>query len=218
MPHFEREANVTMSGMPTTAREFLAHMATHYKHLMSEFETVLWEAQVFSVYEDPQIVRALKAHMESGTSDANFMPKYGAIRARLEPVRGFQDIHQAVVSGSPYVAPKLDDPVLIEAIHQMGGWTKVCAEMPDLQAAPIEFDRYMRRFETVLVAARAKTQVQGHMPPALQGLGTPRIAAPAAARLQLSGPAEAAEQPSPAEGGEPITQDSLRRTLTKVRP
>lgn len=88
MPHFEREANVTMSGMPTTAREFLAHMATHYKHLMSEFETVLWEAQVFSVYEDPQIVRALKAHMESGTSDANFMPKYGAIRARLEPVRG----------------------------------------------------------------------------------------------------------------------------------
>lgn len=218
MTHFQREANVPLSAMPTTARDFLAHMATHYKYLMSEFETVLWEAQVFSVYEDPQILRALKAHMESGTSDANFMPKYGAIRARLEPVRGFQDIHQAVVSGSPYVAPSLNDPVLVEAIHQMGGWAKVCAEMPDLQAAPIDFDRYMRRFETVLVAARAKTQIQGHVPPALQGLGTPRIAAPAAARLLLSAPEDVAEQPSPLERGEPVTQDSLRRTLTKARP
>ena len=157
--------------MPTTASEMLASMARLYKYDLSEFESMLWEAQIFSQFPDQIVMRALLDHMELPSADAKFMPKYGAIKAKLEPVRGFGEIERAVRTGSPYVMPDLKDPVLVEAVHQMGGWTLVCAEMPDPRERPIDFDRYLRRFESALGFARNQVNVQGKLPAPLAAIG-----------------------------------------------
>lgn len=170
--------------LPQNPAEMLAAMANMYRYEMPDLEAVLWVNQVFNVYPPKAVMRALLAHMEAGTADSNFMPKYGAIKKRLEPTRGFVDIVHAVSHGSPYVAPEsIKDPVLIQAIHEMGGWGKVCAEMPDGRERPIDFDRYMKRFDAAITAATAAIQVRGAKPQPLIGIsqqsGAPKLAAPA---------------------------------------
>jgi hypothetical protein len=157
--------------LPSTPQELLAQMARMYKYELSDFEALLWTAQVFSVYPAQAVMRALMAHMESGTHDANFMPRHGAIKAKLEPVVGFKEIEQAIKQVGPYQLPNITDPVLLTAIEQMGGWARVCNELPDPVVRPIDFDRYVKRFEVAILAAKNQVQVQGHKPAKLKCIG-----------------------------------------------
>ena|GEM_PF-3882209 len=170
MPHDQ----TMRSSLPQTARDMLAAMAGIYKYSLSDFEVMMWEGQVFTQYPDAVVMRALLAHMESGKSDANFFPRYGNIKAILEPAGGFIDIANAVRAGSPYVPPNLQDPILVEAIHQLGGWAMVCEEMPDARERPIDFDRYAKRVDAAITAARNTVQIQGKQPLSLVGLGQSR--------------------------------------------
>lgn len=166
------------AGLPTTPAEMLIEIARICKHDLSDFEALMWTTQIFECYPPEVVMRALRAHMESGTNDANFMPKYGAIKARLEPVRGFVEIEHAVRTGNPYVAQQFNDPVLIQAIHQMGGWERVCAEMPDPRERPIDFSQYVKRFEVALSAAKTKVEIHGMTPRPLQGICEPATKKP----------------------------------------
>jgi len=161
--------------LPSGARELLGAMVNIYKYDLSDAEAVLWEHEVFSRYPEEQIMRALKAHMESGRPDAKFMPRYGEIKKMLEPMGGFAQVVQAVREAGPYAPPDISDPALLAAIHQMGGWATVCAELPDGRENPIEFDRYMKRFDVALAFARTTIQVQGISPPPLTAIGQQRI-------------------------------------------
>jgi len=161
--------------LPSGARELLGAMINIYKYDLSDAEAVLWEHEVFSRYPEEQIMRALKAHMESGKPDAKFMPRYGEIKKMLEPTGGFAQVVQAVRDAGPYAQPDISDPVLLAAIHQMGGWATVCAELPDGRENPIEFDRYMKRFDVALAFARTAIRVQGVLPPPLTAIGQQRI-------------------------------------------
>jgi len=157
--------------IPQNARQLLAAMARLYKYELTDTESMLWEMEIFSRYPDEVIMRALKMHMESGSTDAKFMPRYGMIKRMLEPTGNFLQIAQAVKAVGPYGIPDIQDPVLLAAIHQMGGWVAVCAEMPDARERPIDFDRYLKRFDVALAAAQTEVAVRGTPPTPLVAIG-----------------------------------------------
>lgn len=203
---------------PQTPAELLAEMASLYKYNMSDFEAMLWAAQVFECYPPEAVMRALIAHMESGTNDANFMPKYGAIKARLEPVRGFKEIESAVRITGPYAVPDIKDPVVLAAINELGGWARVCSEMPDPTVRPIDFDRYVKRVEAALQAARNQTHVQAINPPPLKAIGgaapTPDTPAlPLKAPLALAAPAKREDANAQASTSVDLTSRPLRASI-----
>lgn len=159
------------AGLPVSPEDMLAYMVNIYRYDLSAFEALLWEAQIFSVHPAQEVMRALMAHMESGTHDANFMPKYGAIKARLEPAPGVEQIVAAVKATGPYSVPSISDPGILGAIEMMGGWVAVCEQLPDPVAKPIDYDRYLKRLEVALQAARNRHQVKGVGAPSLKALG-----------------------------------------------
>jgi len=170
--------NVETLRIPQNARQLLAAMSRLYKYELTDTESMLWEMEIFSRYPDETVMRALKAHMESGSADAKFMPRYGVIKRMLEPTGNFLQIVQAVKNVGPYGIPDIDDPVLIAAIHQMGGWVAVCTEMPDARERPIDFDRYLKRFDVALAAGQTEVSVRGIEPLPLTAIGIGRDAAP----------------------------------------
>lgn len=182
--------------MPTDATEMLAHMANIYRYEISDFEAVLWQTQVINRYPNEAVMRALLAHMESGTNDSNFMPKYGAIKARLEPIAGFTQVHEAVRKFGPYQVPEISDPVLLSAIDQMGGWAKVCEEMPDPVGRAVDFDRYMKRFENAIQTGKQRVNVLCQLPPPLKAIGMSSNSATQPG--QLAAPVRALPRPSQA--------------------
>lgn len=183
--------------MPNNARAMLAEMASMYRYELTDFESMMWEAQVFSQHSDDVVMRALLDHMETPGKDAQFMPHYGKIKNKLEPVLGFLEIESAVRTGSPYKVPDIHDPVVVEAIQCMGGWAKVCSEMPDARERPIDYDRYLKRFEVALVAARNKVNVQGYRPAPLAAIGAPAATAlpSPSSHLALEAPAASSAIP-----------------------
>lgn len=198
--------------LPQTPAELLAEMARMYNYNLSDFEAMMWAAQVFDVYPPDVVMRALIAHMESGTQDANFMPRYGAIKAKLEPVRGFKELEQAVRLTGPYSTPKIKDPILLAAIEQLGGWVRVCTEMPDPIARPIDFERYVKRAETALQLAKTQVQVQGYKPPKLKALASP---VPSSAAPQLEGVVTQA-LPAPSNIKETESRSAIKVDLTRA--
>lgn len=156
-------------GLPTTGKEMLNAMCGMYGYTLSRLEAAMWTLQVLHVYSDEQIIRACIAHMESPPPASNFMPKYGAIKSLIAPPPSFLHLERAVRQYGPYATPAIDDPVIVEAINQLGGWERVCAEMPDSSTQTIDFNQYMRRAETALVAARRRVSVEGAQPQRVLG-------------------------------------------------
>lgn len=196
--------------VPSSAAGMLAEMARIYKYDLSAFEALLWQTQVFDDFPDEVVMRALMEHMMGNGPDAKFMPKPGAIKNRLVHTPGFAEIHAAVKVGSPYIAPNISDPALIEAIQMMGGWAQVCAEMPDNRESPIDYDRYTKRFEAAIGAARNKVNIHGHSPAPLAAIGQRKTLAigHSATPVALPAPVEEA-QTEQAQLPAPQTADDL---------
>lgn len=161
------------SETPATPEGLLAEMARLYRYDLSEFEATLWVTQVFNRYPSEAVMRALLAHMGSGGRDSAFMPKFGDILARLAPPLDVSSIVDAVKRFGPYKVPAITDPTLRLAIEKMGGWVRVCSEMPDSSTRSIDFDRYMKRLDAALAQARNAIEVHGAQAPQLACLGKP---------------------------------------------
>lgn len=95
----------------------------------------------------------------------------------------------------PYSDPVIDDLKLREAIVQMGGWAKVCQDMPD-PAQDFAFKRFAERFRSAWTHSEAMQVQKKLAPPALLGL----IAAPAQLKLLGSPSVEGEAVALPAPG------------------
>lgn len=156
-----------------SAEDFLIKVAGIYKHEMSEAEAFLWKTRVCSEYPGRAVIAALISHMESGTKEANFMPQYGAIKAMLNRSNGACDMNQLEIlvrTGSPYAAPAVSDPKMVQIIHELGGWVRVCAEFPDMGLKPREYQAYSQRFEQALRSATTNVDVYGQIPAPIKAL------------------------------------------------
>lgn len=157
-----------MSNYPTNAPEMLSAMARMYNYDLSDFESMLWMGEVFDVYPDKDIILALKHYMENG-DQSRFMPKYGDIKKLLETQDDtIQQLNLLVTRYGSYSTPPPEEisPLLLATIEQLGGWVKVCAEMPD-SANGMQFSQYLKRAESACNIARKRVAIYSEEPKSL---------------------------------------------------
>lgn len=169
----EPEAPTAAAGMdlPQSASDFLASMAMSYNYVLSDFEALMWTTRVFSRFDDASVVRALIRFMETTGRDRAFFPRYGMILEMLEAPAAATDLDTLVREGSPYTAPDIQDPVLLMAISLLGGWARVCQELPDARENPTGHTVYMKRVQAAMTQAATAVQVHGAKPPQLVAIG-----------------------------------------------
>lgn len=167
------------------AREFLLDMCSMYNYTMSELETLMWEARIFSQFDGRMVINALIAYAEGPR--CSFFPKYGEIRNMLGGSASQIDLERLVREGSPYEAPVIDNPVLKQAIIFLGGWVQVCEQMPDPVTRSIDYHSYMKRAEAALAQAKSHVQIHGEPTQTLRGYGS---------SLQLGAPSDPVVAPS----------------------
>lgn len=159
-----------MTNFPKNAPEMLASMARMYNHDLTSFESMLWAGEIFSVYNDKDIILALKHYMENGTQ-SRFMPRYGDIKQLLaveDDTLG--EIRLLVSRYGSYNPPSPSEttPLLLATIEQLGGWSTVCAEMPDSSESML-FTQYAKRAEKACQAAKKRVAIYKQTPNALLG-------------------------------------------------
>lgn len=155
---------------PKNAHEMLAAMARMYNYDLTSFESMLWVGEIFDIYNDKDVIFALKYHMENGTR-SRFMPKYGEIKQLLEVHDDtLQEIRLLVSRYGSYSPPPVNEttPLVLATIEQLGGWVKVCAEMPDASDSA-SFSQYIKRAESACQAARKHVGVYKKAPKGLIG-------------------------------------------------
>lgn len=157
-------------GLPQSAKDMIVAMTRIYGYEMSQFEAALWASQILDVYDEAQIVKACIAHMEGPAPERNFMPKYGTIKSLIDVEPSFVQIERLVLEYGPYNTPDVGCPVIAEAISLLGGWERVCAELPDSRVQSIDFNQYLKRAQTAIATARKRVMVQGISPKKLLGI------------------------------------------------
>lgn len=160
----------SQSPYPQSASEMLAAMARMYNYDLSSFESILWSAEVLDIYDDREIMLAFKYYMENG-EQSRFMPKYGEIKRLLEEK---EDVTQKLLnlvsrygSYSP-PSPKHTSTLLLATIEHLGGWAKVCSEMPD-SSNELSFAQYVKRTEKAAALAKKNIQIRSVTPNSLVG-------------------------------------------------
>lgn len=99
-------------------------------------------------------------------------PNYISSASALEVLRSL------VASTGPWQDPAMQDSKMREAVTHLGGWAKVCSDMPD-PADDFAYKRFAERFRAAWSRSEALAVQKRLQPPVLQGL----IAAPDQLRL-----------------------------------
>jgi hypothetical protein len=160
-----------MNATQVDARQFWAAVNGMYKHHPTDSETLIWELEVFSKFDNDFIVDALRAHVRS----SEFAPRPNCVwrgagsASNVFPRLALDHVVQAVKMHGPYRSPNLCNPQVAMAISHLGGWAIVCKEIPD-PSNGFEFERYTKRFEAAYEAARADVDVCKLTPPPVLGL------------------------------------------------
>lgn len=151
-------------------QDMVVEMSRMYGREIGVMEAYLWKTEVFERYPARQVIGALKLYMEGRGTGKRFMPMYGDILEILEPVSEVMIIERAIKSGSPYVAPSFEDPVITQAIQNMGGWPRVCELLPDSTANSFDYDRFVKQLEKAVQSAKQEVLSRGVIPPPLLGI------------------------------------------------
>lgn len=147
----------------TLAAEVIGQMFSAVKADLTPVEVNLWTrelnrlgASVMLAFAEFWISGGGQGGYRKAPTIADFLkysdPNYVSVESALEILR------TNVASIGPYNDPKISDPKLQNAVVFMGGWVKVCDEMPD-PADDFAWKRYADRFRLAFTQSEA-LQVQ----------------------------------------------------------
>lgn len=142
-----------------TAREAVAQMFSMNKADMTAIEVNLWRSEITRL--GAKAMLQFVKFWTSGGGQTSFRqaPRIDDFRRRMDP--DFVSIDDAlnilrreVGRVGPYSDPGLTDARLTVAVLEMGGWAKVCKDMPD---ASLDFEskRFAERFKSAWVMGEA---------------------------------------------------------------
>lgn len=140
----------------------LSHVMGMWTKILSDFERQLWRTVMQSTSLE-KFRRALQAYIFS--PEAKFgPPQPGQIAAyvglTVDPAAAYAQLEAAVRDFGPYQVPPVTDAVLLQAIHNMGGWAAVNASMPAPSQA-YETKQFRDRFQGCLISAINQVRVDG---------------------------------------------------------
>lgn len=134
---------------------------------MTDLEIELWRREIDN--HGPEVVTKFVLFWTCGGGQGNFMraPRIDDFRRRMDP--SFVSLEDALLilrrevsRVGPYADPAISDPGLKTAILEMGGWAKVCQDMPDA-SLDFEMRRFSDRFKSAWVQGESAV-LRGQVP------------------------------------------------------
>lgn len=172
-----------------TASETVSQMFSAVnKAEMTVIESNLWSREIERL--GPAALLSFAEFWMSGGGQGNYRrtPTIDDFMMRADPsyvnaATALDRLIEEVRRSGPYNNPTIEDLKLREAIARMGGWAKVCQDMPD-PSSDFAFKRFSERFRAAWTHSEA-LQVQHKLnPPALLGL----VASPGQIKLAWVAP------------------------------
>lgn len=140
----------------------LSNVMGMLKHAVTEFEAELW-LNIMRTTPRVKFENFLKTYLLS------LQARYGAPKPNdaaqalgfvTDPETAYAALERAVSQFGPYQQPDLKDPVLVQAVHNMGGWARVNETMPS-QENSFEVRAFKERFTAALNSATNQVRIEG---------------------------------------------------------
>ena len=149
----------------------LSEIAAIYKHGFTKFETMLW-SNIMRItprrkFEGFLQVYVLSPDAQYGAPKPHHAAKF--LGMVLDVDSAYVQLEEAVRRFGPYQTPAISDPVLIAAVHNMGGWARVNELMPDSKSA-FDVKEFKARFQGALNQAVNQVRIDGATPDPLLAL------------------------------------------------
>mgnify|MGYP001627112823 CR=1 FL=1 len=154
-----------------------------FKHGMTEFEAKLW-ANLMDVTPRGRFENFLKAYILSPQA------RYGAPKPNdaaaalgltLDAEAAYNQLEAAVRQYGPYQIPaSIKDPVMVQAINNLGGWVRVNEMMPSPENS-FEVKSFKERFSGALTQAVNQVRIENQQVQPLAAIGMSAQARPDAA-------------------------------------
>ncbi len=145
------------------------------KHAVTEFEAELW-LNIMRTTPRVKFENFLKTYLLSPQA------RYGAPKPNdaaqalgftTDPETAYAVLERAVIQYGPYQQPEFKDPVLVQAVHNMGGWARVNETLPS-QENSFEVRAFKERFVAALNSATNQVRIDGQAVEPLLAIGGAR--------------------------------------------
>lgn len=152
--------------------DFMAEVASMYNHHMTDTEALFWQSEIFLVYSEKEILAAFKYYMENHES-RRFMPRYADIKEILQgqDSDNIFNLARLVHKYGSYRAPQAGEcsDAMLKAIELLGGWQRVCREMPDTLHGGYELSQYEKKFTQALEIGKKRVNFHNEKAKQIQG-------------------------------------------------
>lgn len=176
--------------------ESIAQMFNASKSELTMIEANLWLRQVERL-GNAQVLAFAEFWM-SGGAQGSFRraPTIEDLLTYADPsflghAQALELLRKHVSTCGPWSSPEIKDAKLVEAVDHLGGWAKVCEEMPD-PGQDFAYKRFADRFKAAWARSEALMVQRSLFPKPLLGL----FASPNQLRAELPPPPDALELPS----------------------
>jgi len=158
------------------ASELVAQLFTSMGKEMTPLEVNIWTRAV-ATYGPDHIKAFAEFWMEGGGGQGKFrrVPTIEDLRRRVDPCfcsaeDALERLRAEVARTGPYATPAIADPRLKACVILMGGWPKVCQDLPDA-SEDFATRRFAERFASAWVQAEGKVMRGETFASPLIGLG-----------------------------------------------
>lgn len=170
------------------AAEAISQLFSAAKAELTTIEANLWIREIERL--GPEVSLSFVEFWISGGGQGSFQraPKLQDFLHRADPLyvsaeTALEILRVEVASTGPYSNPEIADHKLMAAVARLGGWAKVCQDMPD-PSAEFAYKRFTERFRNAWMHSES-LQIQKKLnPQPLLGL----IAEPGQLRLAMETP------------------------------
>lgn len=150
----------------------LSNVMGMYKHAMTEFEVRIWAGLMDNTPKE-SFDNFLKAYIIS--PQARFGPPKpndaaAALGLATDPEAAYNTLESYVREYGPYQVPVAIDPVLAQAIHNLGGWARVNELMPSSENT-FEVRAFRERLNGAINQAVNQIRIQNQTAATLVAIG-----------------------------------------------
>lgn len=147
----------------TKQQAVLTEVFSAYRYEATEFEAGVW-INIMKAVPEARFIAFLRHHYQVSP----FAPKPADATKYLDtsinPEMSFQRLVSLVASVGPWADPKIEDPILLQTIHLMGGWSSVNEYMPDVGETRL-MKAFRERFDACFNTAITHVRIDGMASP-----------------------------------------------------
>lgn len=123
-------------------------------HRLSSLEREMWN-ELITRFGDQAIIDYLRRHVSMSKYAPHVSEALEFLGASNSAASALLVLQREVQRVGSWQSPKFDDPAVAHAVSIMGGWEKVCQDLPD-PSDRFAYGAFQERFEVALKAAQSE--------------------------------------------------------------